>query len=428
MTTAIAQARPSDVLRAAALLGATAEELGTAVSACRRSADVPWVGRPNEQYQSRLAGLATGLSGVRSAFDDACEALLEYARALAWAQPLAEEAARLSAAPVGEALMDRALALEQTAAEAESAAAVRLVVALEALIDRAPRVSGWTTANHHAASFALGLDDAVKGIGSTFRAAFHALPGVGSSSDRASARSQVVRTVEDTLQPWKQVQELYDALTSGHAWYTGGELAGAALFRFRGARGASIERFGAHDELPDRVMLVLDRGARALDPAGPLDVWLADHLRQELVQALLRFESMPLPSLDDLDLHGVDLVHQEAAGGHTLQRHVGRDPDFLRDRQTWQPAPDGSPRAISSFTTLDEAELLVTETVRANLADIRAFMADPHRSHTLVQQPVTSPLGNVVDAGGQLVPAGEVVVLLVKTDGTVRVQTAYLNP
>ncbi|MFN2539320.1 MAG: RNase A-like domain-containing protein [Mycobacteriales bacterium] len=428
MTTAIALARPSEVLRAAALLGASADEMGTAVSACRRSADVQWVGRPNEQYQGRLAGLAHGLSGVRTAFDSAGEELLAYARALAWAQPLAEEAERLAVLPAGEALMDRALSLRAAAEEASSAAAARLVAALDALTDRAPRVSGWTTAGHHAASFAAGLADAAQGVGSTFVAAVHALPRVGSRADRAAARDRVVDTVEDALQPWRQVRELYDALTDGHAWYTSGQLAASAVFRFRGARGAAVERFGSHDELPDRVMLALDRGGAALDPTGPVDVWLADHLRQQFVQALLAFENMPLPLLDDLDLHGVDLVHQEAGGGHTLQRHVGRDPDFLADRQRWEYAADGGPKAFSSFSTIDEAEALVTQVVRNRLAEVRAFLADPLRTRWMLDQPLPSPVGTVLDATGALVPAGNLGILLVKVDGTVRVHTAVLNP
>jgi hypothetical protein len=428
MTTAVALARPDQVLRAAALLGGSADQLGTAIAACRRSAEVRWVGRPNEQYQSQLAGLAAGLTGLRTAFDAACEELLSYARALSWAQPLAEEAERLEQAPLGEALMGRALELRATAAEAEAAAATRLVTALDALTDRAPRVSGTTRASHHAANFAMGLDDAVHGVGATVLAAARSLPGVGSRASRTEARGEVVDSVEASLQPWKQVQELYDALRDGHAWRTSGEVAGAALFRFRGARGHGIDFFGAHDELPDRVMLVLDRGARALDAAGYVDVWLAAHLRAEFVRALLRFENMPLPTLDELDLHGVDLLHQEAGGGHTLQRHVGRDVDFLRERQRWEPNGDGDPKAMSSFSTLDEAEALVTEAIRGHLADIRTLLADPTISRSTIRQRLSGDAGVVIDASGAVARARTLVVHLVKVDGTVRVQTAFLDP
>jgi len=258
--------------------------------------------------------------------------------------------------------------------------------------------------------------------------AVRALPGVASHDDRSAARHQVVETVEDALHPWKQVQELYDALTDGHAWYASGQVAGAALFRFRGARGSAVGRFGTHDALPNRVMLALDRGARALEADGPVDVWLAEHLRREFVRALQTFENMPLPLLDDLELHGVDLVHQEAAGGHTLQRHVGRDVDFLRDRQREEYGPDGNPRAYSSFATLDEAERLVTDALRANLPGIRAFLADPHQTRVRILAPLEHGAGTVLDARGELTDASEVAVVLTKVDGTVRVQTAYLNP
>jgi hypothetical protein len=424
----LALARPDQVQRAAALLGASADELGTAISACRRSADVAWVGRANEQYQARLAGLATGLTGVRGAFDDACEALLSYARALAWAQPLAEEAARLDADPSGEALIEHAMTLRATAEEAEAAAAARLVAVLNDLADRAARTSGWTTAAHHAADFAQGLDDAVKGIGSTLLAAVHSLPGIGSRSHRAAARHQVVETVEDTLQPWKQVKELYTALTDGHAWYAGGQLTAAAIFRFRGDRVAGMDLFGAHDELPDRVMRALHRGALPLAGDAPVDVWLAEHLRRELVRALLTFEQMPLPLLEELDLHGVDLVHQEAWGGHTLQRHVGRDPDFLRERQRWEPDTFGDPKNISSFSTLDEAERLVADALRIHQVEVSAFLANPRYTRFSIEEPLDTPVGTLIDARGMVVPAGTLVVKLIKVDGTVRVHTAYLNP
>ena len=424
----VAQARPEQLMRAAALLGASADELGTAVSAARRSSEVVWVGRPNEQYQSRLAGLADGLTRVRSAFDDACEALLEYSRALGYAQPLAEEADRLDASAVGETLWEHAMTLRATAEEAEAAAAARLVAVLHDLADRAPHVSGWTNAQHHAADFAQGLDDAVKGIGSTFVAAFHSLPGIGSHAHRAAARHQVTQTVEDTLQPWKQVKELFDALTDGHAWYAGGQLSGAALFRFRGDWAPGVGLFGAHDELPDRVMRALDRGALPLAADSLADVWLAEHLRREFVRALLTFENSPLPLLEELDIHGVDLVQHEAWGGHTLQKHVGRDPDFLRDRQRWQPAPDGNPQPFSSFSTIDEAERLISDALRAHLAELRAFLADPGRTRRSIYEPLRGPAGTVIDATGSSVPAGTLVVRLVKVDGTVRIQTAFLNP
>lgn len=424
----VAHAQPEQLVRAAILLGASADELGTAVAAARRSADVAWVGRPNEQYQSRLAGLAAGLSGVRTAFDDACEALLEYARALGYAQPLAEEADRLDAVAVGETLREHARTLRATAEQAEVAAAARLVAVLHDLADRAPRVSGWTSAQHHAANFAQGLDDAVKGIGSTFVAAFHSLPGIGSHAHRAAARHQVAQTVEDALQPWKQVKELYEALTSGHAWYAGGQLSAAALFRFRGDWAPGIGLFGAHDELPDRVMRALDRGAQPLAVDSLADVWLAEHLRREFVRALLTFENSPLPLLEELDIHGVDLVHQEAWGGHTLQKHVGRDPDFLRERQRWEPDRFGNPTPISSFTTIDEAEALIGDALRAHVAEVRDFLANPKATRMTVRQAISGGVGTVIDVRGSLVPPGLLVIRLVKEDGTVRVQTAYLNP
>ncbi|MDX6267938.1 MAG: Bacterial CdiA-CT RNAse domain [Frankiales bacterium] len=442
MTTAITKARPDDVLRAAVLLGGSADELGTAVSACRRSADVDWVGRPNEQYQAQLAGLATGLTGVRSAFDAACDALIDYARVLAGAQQAVEEADRLSAsvfthrAPHGQAddptgaqqaALDRARELRIAAAQEEARAAQRLAQLLHDLADRAPRVSGWTTAGHHAANFVQGVGDALQGVGSTFLAAARSLPGVGTRAHRAEARGELVDSLEDAVQPWKQVRELYDELTSGHAWLASGQLAGALLFRFRGAHGKLVDRFGGHDGLPDNVLLALRRGGLPSVHDAQLDVWLASRLRQELVEALKAFENVPLPVLDDLLVNGVDLIHHEAAGGHTILKHVGRDPDFLRDRQLWEPWVDGEPTPMSSFANVDEAESLITTALRSHAAQLREFLADDALTSAKLVLPISEASGAVIDVRGAVAAAGQLVVRLKKVDGTVRVQTAFLD-
>jgi hypothetical protein len=431
VTTAVTLARPSDLMRAAALLGASADELGTAVAACRRSAAVPWVGGPSENYQERLSRLADGLVGMRSAFGAACDAVLGYARAVAALQPLAQEADQLERL-ASEPLLGRCVALRAEVAQGESIAAARLIMELQYLTDRAPRVSSSYGLQHNAAHFAQGLASCAAGLGRTVGALFGSLPGVGSDRDRHEARHEVAASVADALQPWKQVQELYDALTEGNAWYAGGQLAGAAVFRLRGDRAAGMDLFGGHDELPDRVMLALRRDALPLGSDAPVDRWLAEHLRQQFVDALLTLENLPLPSLDELDLHGVDLVHHEAAGGHTLQRHVGRDPDFLRERQRFLVDRDGNPFPLSSFGTLDEAEALITEVIRTHLREIRAFLSDPVLTRKTFVEPLPGPVGTVIDAQGTVVPAGSVVVRLVKVDGTVgdtvQVHTAYLHP
>lgn len=427
-TTAVALARPDAVLRVAALLGGSADELGTAIAACHRSAEVRWVGKPNEQYQSQLSRLAAGLTGLRAAFDAACDELLAYSRALEWAQPLAEEADRLDLAPVGEALMGRAEALRAQAVDIEAAAAVRLVTALDALTDRAPRVSGLTSAGHAAASFALGLDDALHGIGATVLAAARSLPGVGSRAQRSEARGQVVDAAMASLQPWKQVQELYQAVRDGHGFRASGEVAAALLFRFRGARGKTVELFGSHDELPDRVMHALVRGSRALPPDVVVDAYLLQRLRRDFIRSLIAFEHVPLPSLDDLLTDRVDLLHHEAGGGHTLLKHIGRDPDFLRRRQLLEPKSDGSLKAMSSFSTIDEAETAVSRVVRSNAAAIRDWLDEVDPSLLELKAPVGDALGILIDEEGLLIRPETLVVRLQRDEGgRVLVNTAFLD-
>jgi hypothetical protein len=421
LTTALARSRPEDLLRAAALLGATADDLGTAIGACRRSAGVRWVSRANERYQERLTGLATDLVQVQTAFDTACEALLGYARALSYAQPLAEQAARLAAAGELARVPDLTWEAEQT----EQSAAARLLVVLDELVARAPRTGGWTAAQHDLADFATGLDDAVKGIGSSLASVVRSLPGVGSGSERSAARSEVAQTAEDSVQPWKQVQDLVDAIEDGHGWRAGGQVAGAALFRFRGVRGKTVDLFGHHDDLPVGVMGALARGVR-LAPDEVLDATMLERLRRDFVAALVAFEHVPAPTLDELLDGSLDLLHHEAGKGHTLLKHIGRDVDFLRRRQLLEPRRDGSLKPISSFGTLDLAERAIQGIVRAHAARVRGWLAHPVGDLGLVGG-VPVRLGRLIDVAPRPQEPTRVVVRLTPVDDGLHIRTAYLD-
>ena len=419
--TALAHAQPEQVFRACALLGATADQLATAVAACRRSAAVTWVGRAQEQYQQRLADLASDLVQVRSAFDLACDALLSYGQALAYAQPLALEADRLEALG-DETPLARVPALRWEATQTELAAAARLINTLHDLAARAPRSSGWTTAQHDAANFATGMADYVKGLGATVGAAFASLPGVGSSDDRAQARHELGQQVVDAAQPWKQVQELLDAIQHGMGFRAGGAFAMAAVMRRPGMRESkSVKIFGYQDELSVALLSVMRRG---MDGA-PLSIWAAARIQNKLVSDFKRLERVKLPSLDELLSSPVDLTHHESHAGHTMWKHVGRDADFLRFRQSMESRREGRGKA-ASFDSLDQAERLVDQVLSARADAIRQWYAGDKRSKEF-DLPLAEPVGIVLNARGIVVPASAVRVVLEKAKkGTVCVATAYL--
>ena len=421
MTTAITRARPEDVLRAAALLGATADKLGTAVAACRRSAAVRWVGRAQEAYQARLGRFATDLIVVRTAFDTACDALLDYARSLGAAQQTAAEADRLTAL-ADEALLDRVADLRWAAAQQEAAAAARLVVALDELTARAPRHSTWVAVQHDAASVAAGMHDWFSGWGQLAAAAFGALPGVGSAGDRSRARDELASQAADAVQPWKQVEALVRALRDGQGFRVGGSLAMAAVFRVPGKEPSwEVELFGTQDALSLALLSVMRRGLTGT----PLELWAAERLQARLVADLRRLQRVRLPSLDALLADGVDLTLHEAHAGHTMWKHIGRDVDFLRLRQDVErPFRTGD---VSSFDHLDQAEAVVDDVLRANAAEVRAFLRRAPGAKRSFDASLAEPVGTLLAADGIRVPATGARVVLQRGPGrSVNVITAYL--
>jgi hypothetical protein len=67
----------------------------------------------------------------------------------------------------------------------------------------------------------------------------------------------------------------------------------------------------------------------------------------------------------------VDLEAEELVGGHTIERHVGKSEDALRQRL----ADDPRLRAASSFVDLAEAESAVDAALADNAGRIAAWLA-----------------------------------------------------
>ncbi len=67
----------------------------------------------------------------------------------------------------------------------------------------------------------------------------------------------------------------------------------------------------------------------------------------------------------------ISLVEHEAAGGHTIAKHVGRTEEQLRARL----AAERRIPAASSFRTLSAAETVVSDILRANATPVRTWAA-----------------------------------------------------
>lgn len=107
----------------------------------------------------------------------------------------------------------------------------------------------------------------------------------------------------------------------------------------------------------------------------------------------------------------ISLAAQEAAGGHTISRHVGQTAQQLRARLARQP---GIP-AASTFRTLADAERHVSAALRSNRAAIEAWAraASPGgRPFTVTYQATTVVGEGVVRATGQLQQMTKLVVVL----------------
>ena len=143
--------------------------------------------------------------------------------------------------------------------------------------------------------------------------------------------------------------------------------------------------------------------------------WDPVRAQQEFLATLERWKSVPAPRIAELLDNGPDLMQQEALGGVTLLRCVGRDAAFQRLRVAEEPGRDG-PTPKGSFLTLDEAEWAVGQAIAASREAVEEWGRGTAWRLGL-NVPLSRPVGLVLD--GEVVgPADNVNVLLVRdTDG-----------
>ncbi|WP_337061750.1 RNase A-like domain-containing protein [Kineococcus sp. G2] len=143
-----------------------------------------------------------------------------------------------------------------------------------------------------------------------------------------------------------------------------------------------------------------------------------------------------LPQTLDEMLAGVDLERSEGDGrGHTLERHVDVDDEYLRQRLTLGTpnsrtgGRDPAPPAASRWADLETAERTITEALRQNEAQVRRALAGGRRIELRVPVDVSAGTVLVRDGTGfQQVPAEQAVVVLRRdSDGAPHVLTSYLD-
>ena len=107
-----------------------------------------------------------------------------------------------------------------------------------------------------------------------------------------------------------------------------------------------------------------------------------------------------------------DLLQAEAAGGHTLERHIGRSDEELRNRLARE--PDIS--AASTFTDRETAERVVGTVLQQNQARIERWLQRPAGHANLVldyRGPSSHPIGRTLRRASAFAePCSDAIVVL----------------
>lgn len=438
--TTLSRSRPEELLRCGVLLGRVAEDVAGAITSCRHAEHVRWQGVAAQAYREELAELAERMGRIRRAYDEACDVLVSYSRTLTQAREMCLHAEQLDAQAASEdylfgvvnpttttaaiVLARRAEQLRREAGEMEAAAAGRAAAALQRLTDEAPRPDTGAATSRWLVDAVHGLGDVVGGTVQLVGAALGSLPFVGSSHDRTEAREEIFDAAKEAVQPWLQVEQLLDEVRSHHIGLATGQLAGGLLLRHVHGGSKNAELFGFHDRMPAEVLRAVYRDGHPNH--GDDEAWVLAREQRRYLDDLRRLEQIPLPGVGEWIEQGVNLLHHEARGGHTIWKHVGRDEQFLLRRQAAEPGRFG-PREISSFQDLDEAQRLVNRALRERGHEISQYFARGGTEFRFSVKLLNSLHGRLIGENSNVIEANYVVVQLVTRDGEVRINSAYLS-
>jgi hypothetical protein len=120
------------------------------------------------------------------------------------------------------------------------------------------------------------------------------------------------------------------------------------------------------------------------------------------------------------------LAHEGVDGGHTLAKHVGKSPEFLRHRLATEPGLRGA----STFADREAAEQAVSQVLRLNRAWLESWLSTPSQGIRLSSQVRGEGLTLMRD-GTEVPEVSRVIVVLRRSsalrDGY-RIHTAWLAP
>jgi hypothetical protein len=122
-----------------------------------------------------------------------------------------------------------------------------------------------------------------------------------------------------------------------------------------------------------------------------------------------------------------DLEKDEARGGHTLARHVGKTDAQLRERL----ARERQISTASTYLTREIAERTIARTLRAQTGRVREWAARTGRRPNLAldyRGPKHEVIGRSIRRGREPVPCTDAVVVLRWDDGSYYVLTSYPEP
>jgi hypothetical protein len=113
--------------------------------------------------------------------------------------------------------------------------------------------------------------------------------------------------------------------------------------------------------------------------------------------------------------------HENVNGGHTKQRHVGKDDDYLKDRlanpQKYVP---GQTRISGATTYTDQstAEKVIGQTIADNQAEIEAWLENPNsRDRRTINYEGSDVIGRGINKGDASVTNRTNATTVLKKDG-----------
>jgi hypothetical protein len=373
-------------------------------AADRAAVAVPsdWLGSAGARYSHALSKTVADVRRTADAYGAAGAVLLPYARALADAHAVQEQAARLrdqASAEAAVALLTgrpdegvhlrlAADRLEQEAVEAERRAAAECAAALHELAVRAPAARRSTGAWRVASDVAAGVGATVRGMGSLVASGAHALPFLNGCRAQRDARHELASQAVAMMRVWETPVQMWHDLLDGRP----GLALASAAFIGRTPKGLIRDRHAAHREA----------------------------LREESRQRLVARTATVRPSVWEMGLDGVSLASEEARGGHVLREHVGATREYLLARNR-----EKRPIA-STFADGGAAERWVNEVLRRRADEIADVYSLPEGDLLELEWTFPEVVGwGTVRRSGRSVTAHTVRVLIGIEGGAPHVVTAY---